>query len=156
MKKINFTSKTNGSFTVIVDDIDYIRMKNLKTMKWSVVKKRNNLIYFQKRLPGNKLVELHRWIMQPEDGKYVDHINKNTLDNRRQNLRICTNSANLRNSHLNFNNKSGHNGIYFDKSRNKWLAQIKVNYKQIFLGRFKDKNRAILARKKAEKKYWDF
>jgi len=154
MKIIKFLSKTHGSHIAIVDDIDYKRLKCFKTMKWSIVKKRNNLIYFQKRLPGNKLVELHRWIMQPKKGEYVDHIDGNTLDNRRCNLRICTNAANLRNGvHIRPNNTSGVTGVW--KHRNKWIAEIKVNYKKIHLGTFNTLKEAAQARKQAEKKYFN-
>lgn len=155
MKVIKFSSKTHGSHVTIVDDTDYKRMKTLNSMKWCVVKKRNGLIYFQKRLPGNKLVELHRWIMKPKSGEYVDHIDGNTLDNRRCNLRICTNAANLRNgTHIRPNNTSGVTGVWCDKSRGKWCAEIKVNYKKISLGRYNTLREATQARKEAEKKYW--
>jgi hypothetical protein len=154
MKTIELKSKRHGSHITVVDDVDYERMKRLKNMKWSVVIKRNGLIYFQKRLPGGKLVELHRWIMNPKKGEYVDHIDGNTLDNRRQNLRICTNAANLRNGKIRPNNNSGITGVWRDKSRNKWVAEIKVNYKKISLGRFDNIKDASKARKQAEKKYF--
>lgn len=153
MNKITFTSKTHGSHTTTVDDIDYERLKKLNSMTWSVVKKRGK-IYFSKNF-SKKRVELHRWIMGEPDGNYIDHINGDTLDNTRKNLRICSNGANLRNhSHLRPNNTSGVTGVWFNKGRNKWVAEIKVSYKKISLGYFKSIQDAIKARKKAEKKYW--
>lgn len=150
---ITFDSKTCGNHTVFIDNHDYKRMKSLKSMKWSTVKKRGKY-YFQKRLPGNNLVELHRWIMQPKKGEYVDHIDGNTLDNRRSNLRICSNAANLRNAGRRSNNSSGVTGVWWDKSRDKWSAEIKVNYRKKFLGRFNNIRDAIKARQKAEQKYF--
>lgn len=151
MKEITFTSKTHGSHTTIVDDADYERLKTLKSMTWSVVKKRGK-IYFSKAF-GKKRIELHRWIMGEPNGKYIDHINGNTLDNRRKNLRICTNSANLRNGSIRVNNTSGKTGV--SKARSgKWVAEIKVKYKKKFLGTFEEIDDAIKAREKAEKKYW--
>ena len=87
-------------------------------------------------------------------GKYVDHMNHNTLDNRKQNLRITNNADNLRNGEIRVNNKTGVKGVYFDNKRNKYVANIKVNYKGIFLGRFDTLEEATQVRKEAEIKYW--
>ncbi len=154
MKKITFTSKTHGSYTTIVDDIDYERLKSLNSMIWSIVKKRGK-IYFSKNF-CKKRIELHRWIMGEPEGKYIDHIDGNTLDNTRKNLRICSNATNLRNAnHLRPNNTSGFAGVWLNKRENKWEAEIKVNYKKVWLGKFSDIKDAIKARKKAEIKYFD-
>jgi len=51
-------------------------------------------------------------------------------------------------------NKSGTNGVHFHKASNKWRAGIVKNYKLISLGNFAEKQEAIDARKKAEKKYY--
>jgi hypothetical protein len=158
MKTLVIKSKKYGVFNVILDDDIYLRLQNeFKNMKWCVrvSPNRRNLYYFQKRLSNGKLIELHRWILGfPEKGKYIDHINHNTLDNRKENLRIVTNSDNLKNSRLRIDNKSGCKGVRFDTSRNKWAVVIKVNYKKIYLGRFSNFDDAVKARKEAEIKYW--
>jgi len=158
MKILEIKSKKNGKFEVILDDDIYLKLQTeFKSMKWCVrvCPNRRNLYYFQKRLANKKLIELHRWIMGfPEKGKYIDHINNNNLDNRKENLRIVTNSDNLKNSKLRIDNKTGCKGVSFDKSRNKWSAQIKINYKKIDLGRFASFDEAVKARKEAELKYW--
>ena len=151
MKRITFSSKTFGKYTTLVDEIDFKRIKKLPSMKWCISKKRNGLIYFQKRM-NKKIIELHRWIINPPKGKYVDHINKNTLDNRRCNLRICSNSANLRNGKLRHNNKSGFTGVF--KKRDKFGARIRVKYKTIYLGYFDTFDEAVNCRKEAQTKYW--
>ena len=155
MQQLIFYSKRFGEQKTIVDDIDFKRLKKLKNLKWCVVKKRR-YIYFQKRLLGGRLIELHRWIMSPKKGEYVDHIDRDTLNNLRSNLRICTNRANLRNGHLRPNNTSGFTGVYFrkNKSGNRWWAKIRVNYKQIYLGIFDTFKEAVEARKKGQIKYW--
>jgi len=153
MQQLYFYSKRFGEQKTIVDDEDFERLKKLKNLKWCVVKKRGH-IYFQKRLPGKVLVELHRWIMNTPKGMYTDHIDQNTLDNRRCNLRICSNSANLRNGKIRINNKSGYPGVFFIKETKKWIAFIKVNYKRFHIGRFNTFNEAVDARKLAEHKYW--
>lgn len=149
MKKFNIVSKTHGKFTVLLDDEDYKKIRSLG--KWNVHKVRD-LFYAQKRI-GEKIMEMHRYITGAKKGEYVDHINHNTLDNRRCNIRVTTNAANLRNGRLRKNNKSGNVGVgfYFGK----WYAGIKVNYKRINLGTFKSKSQAIEARKQAEKLYWN-
>jgi hypothetical protein len=74
--------------------------------------------------------------MQPPKGLHVDHANHNGLDNRRSNLRICTQAENQRNRKLHCNNTSGFIGVCWGKSHRKWKAYI-YSYKQHFhLGHF--------------------
>lgn len=114
---------------------------------------RKDLFYFQHRTKQG-LIEMHRFIMNFPKGKYVDHINHNTLDNRKCNLRICNNADNIRNGKIRTNNKSGHTGVSLNKTKTKWEANIKVNYKSIYLGVYSNIEDAIKARKEAEKKYF--
>lgn len=85
---------------------------------------------------GTYTNSLHRHIMNCPKDMYVDHINGNRLDNRKCNLRICTNQENAFNTTERINNASGYKGIWFDKSRNKWTSEIKYNSKKIFIGRY--------------------
>ena len=84
----------------------------------------------------------------------VDHINHNTLDNRKDNLRVTTNSNNLRNGTIRTNNKTGVKGVSYCKERKKYVASIKVNYKTINLGRFDTLEEAKKKREEAEILYW--
>lgn len=77
--------------------------------------------------------------------KEIDHINGIRNDNRILNLRSITHQQN------NFNKKS--KGVYFQKDRNKWMAKIKINGKQINLGRFETELKAKEAYFKAKEKY---
>jgi len=87
-------------------------------------------------------------IMPP--GMQADHINGNRSDNRLSNLRVVTPSENGHNrTKLNKNNTSGVIGVHFDKSRGKFAASISVDYKTIFLGRFKTYEDAVQARNTA-------
>lgn len=158
MKILKINSKTHGTFKIKLDDEDYLKATTTwRTPKWCVrkCKDRHSLYYFQKRIPGGRLIELHRWIMGEPNGEIVDHINGDTLDNRKSNLRITTNGSNIRKGKIRTNNKSGITGVRFRKERNRWVASIKVNYKKINLGSFKNKEDAIKARREAEKKYYD-
>lgn len=94
-------------------------------------------------------IYLHRVIMQEPRG-IVDHINRDKLDNRRENLRIASRSQNALNAGLPLNNTSGFRGVDFDRARAKWSARIKVSKRQHCLGRFSDKRDAIRARALAE------
>ena len=97
---------------------------------------------------------LHRFIMNPPDDMVVDHINRNKLDNRRENLRICTPHENSFNASIKRNNTSGVPGVSFDKSRNKWVAYITINKERKNLGLYKTKEEAIEARRRAEIEYF--
>lgn len=88
---------------------------------------------------GNrKIGRIHRLILglKKGDGLYADHINGNKLDNRRDNLRICTNQQNCCNRIKGKQNLSGYKGVYFMKAKchqgrkKKWVAAVMVNYKR--------------------------
>jgi len=109
--------------------------------------------------PGNwkhqRVISMHRRILDLTDKKiHVDHINHDGLDNRRQNIRVCTHSQNLKNRNLSSNNTSGYHGVYFLKSSGTWYARIIVNGLLIHLGHYAEKEDAIAARMKAEKKFF--
>lgn len=103
---------------------------------------------------GGKLLYLHRVILNPVDGQMVDHINHDKLDNRRSNLRICTNRQNTSNQQLRSKNTSGYKGVVWFKDRQKWRAGIKVNYKFKHLGYFDDILEAAKAYDVAARKYF--
>ena len=87
---------------------------------------------------------------------YIDHINGNKLDNRKSNLRVCSNADNLKNRvKLPSNNTSGILGVRYRADRSKWYAEIQVNNKRIRLGSYIDKESAVRARLEAEIKYFD-
>ena len=111
------------------------------------------------RQPQNKIIYLHRYIMNPKEGELVDHINHNKADNRKCNLRICTSSQNGINKSMMSNNKSGYTGVVWLETVQKWKAQIRINKKNIYLGTYENIEDAIKARRDAEIKYfgeWSF
>lgn len=84
---------------------------------------------------------IHRWILGLEkgDGKIVDHINGNRLDNRRENLRLVTKSLNALNKHEAYaSGSSGFLGVHIDsrRVRNPYRAAITVNQRHVSLGVF--------------------
>ena len=97
---------------------------------------------------------LHRFIMSCPDDMVVDHINHVKLDNRRENLRICTQQQNMMNSSVQSNNVSGIPGVHWYKNRNKWIAYITINGKRKNLGYFNTLEEAAEARRQAEIEYF--
>lgn len=75
---------------------------------------------------------MHRMVMNPPEGMEVDHVNHDPLDNRKLNLRIATSSQN----HQNQRSKGDFKGVWWDASRQKWQARIKISRKTKHLGRF--------------------
>ena len=92
---------------------------------------------------------LHRILMNAPDGMFVDHINGNKLDNRKTNLRICTQQENNMNRGKNKNNTSGFKGVTFHKQTQKLQALIRIDGKYKFLGLFEKAEDAYEAYKKA-------
>ncbi len=80
----------------------------------------------------------------------VDHINRCKIDNTRPNLRLATRKQQQANRNMFLNNKSGVKGVVFDRDRKKWRAEITINYKNINLGRYDDKEDAVRIRDFAE------
>lgn len=94
---------------------------------------------------------MHRLVVGlPPINIRVDHINRNSSDNRKSNLRLCEQCENARNTSISKNNKSGFSGIWRNNERDCWTAEIKNNYKKIHLLHAKDIEFAFLTRKVAE------
>lgn len=102
---------------------------------------------------GGKRYQTHRVIFAMHHGyfpKLVDHIDRDKLNNKIENLREATNRMNVINSGLSKNNKSGVKGVLWDKSCSKWHAQITNEGVKIGLGRYSKLLDAVEARLQAE------
>jgi hypothetical protein len=148
---------------VMLDDED---VERVVVLKWCVdryaVKKRgqcyfkHTINYIKNDGKGHTCKQMvHRFIMGciPGDGKVVDHIDGNTLNNQKSNLRICTMAENSRNRKRNKNNTSGYKGVSYSAQRKKWQAQIRVDGGIEYLGLFADPTSAHEAYKEAALKY---
>ena len=103
---------------------------------------------------GNKkIIFMHRLLNNTPEGFITDHINRNSFDNRKVNLRISNKSQNAINSKIKKDNTSGFKGISWLERRKKWRTYITLNNKTIYLGEFKKIKDAIIIRKKAELVY---
>lgn len=159
--KIN--SPKHGEFTVLIDDEDYDKIKDFK---WYVGVNKKYRYYVgcgfnfgEKGKRKQKTIQLHRFIIDCPEGMVVDHVNHNTLDNRKSNLRICSQSENCKNNQKSKINKSGFKGVKISIKKHKgkiysyWVAAIGYNYKNINLGSFKNKKDAAMAYNQAAIKY---
>ena len=85
----------------------------------------------------SKAMKLHKFVMNVNDDRVVDHINHDTLDNTKANLRVISHSNNSTNrKSRNSNNKSGYRNVCWSKNENKWIVQLQINKKNKILGRF--------------------
>lgn len=101
-------------------------------------------------------VAVHRliWILfngEIPEGLCIDHINRNRLDNRIENLRIVNHHENMSNHGI--KTKSGYPGVWWYDLCKTWQVRIQVKKKTVNIGYYKDLEEAIAARKEAEAKY---
>lgn len=147
---------TQGQFA-IVDDEDY---EYLNQWKWCASLRYGN--FYAVRNSRNKITKkvdllmMHNIIMKPEKGLFVDHINHKTLDNRKSELRIATNSQNSMNRSKT-HGKSKYKGVYYNTQKQKWIASITINEKKMYLVATKiEEDAAIYYNVAAQLIYKDF
>jgi hypothetical protein len=148
---VKYILLTQGKKT-IVDDEDF---EWLSQWKWQYRISSNGKYKYQGYAYRNaKCIRMHREIIHAPKGIDVDHINGDTLDNRKDNLRLVNNFQQNQNSAKRRDNTSGCRGVNFFKRLNKWIVRIQVNNKRLFLGYFNNKEDAVKVYIKASKKYF--
>lgn len=143
---VGYTNK-NEAFLFDIEDYDLI-----KDYCWYIDAKG----YVSTKY-GEGHIKLHQLIMRDvslPNGYVIDHIDRNKLNNSKSNLRILSFRENVINKDAPKNNTSGIIGVHWSNNNKRWIAQITVNSKKIYLGSFIDKHDAIVARLKAENKYF--
>jgi hypothetical protein len=121
MKKLKLTKGKEA----IIDDIDFERVSQ---RKWSF----HHTGYV---VGGYPQVRLHRFILNAKKGEYVDHINMDKLDNRRENLRLCTPAQNQYNQ---LPKRKIPKCIYWREARKAWIVRITADGKRHWVGYFKN------------------
>jgi hypothetical protein len=143
---------SSGLFTT-VSDADYER---LAAFKWHATEGRCGVFYASRSIKVTKdgrtysrNVEMQREVVDPERSlprtSKVDHINGDTLNNTRENLRIVSDSISNINRRVFKTNTSGYRGVSYERERSRWRATIKVNGKTTVIGSFRTKEEAALA-----------
>lgn len=143
MKEIQLTQGQ----VAIVDDEDY---ELLNSHRWYAAWAPGTESFYVIRksprvLRKRRTIHMHREIMGATKGEYVDHINHDTLDNRKENLRLCSNSQNHANQRMVVMNTSGFKGVSWYKALGKWQARLRADQKLRHIGFFKTALDAALA-----------
>lgn len=139
---------TRGQFAKI-DDEDFERVsKN----KWTASLKETHGYYAIKATYKNKkrgTCSMHRFIMNArKSDPAIDHKNGDTLDNRKENLRFCTQSQNLQNRRMHKGNTTGYKGVFLSRTKTmppRYRAKITANGKRFSSKIYDTKEEAALA-----------
>jgi len=139
----------NSEKVALVDDEDFE-----KVSKYRWLPRLDGYVRSSSRIKGKQPL-LHRFILRPPSGVGTDHINRNKLDNRKENLRCATQSQNNMNS-LKYRNgiTSQFKGVCWDRATKKWRALIGHESKVTYLGRYKSEEEAAHAYDRAAHKYF--
>jgi len=140
----------------LVDDTDFMW---LSRWKWHAHKDHENFYACRRVLSSlgvNEHLSMHRQILGLEfgDSRQGDHKNHNTLDNRRENIRIATLTQNRGNQKIRSGGTSKYKGVCWVKQRKKWHAQLAIKSKSKSLGFFMSERTAAFAYNLAAKKYF--
>lgn len=141
MKRIPLTQ---GKYA-IVDDEDFARLRGFK---WCAVKSaqkepRYYAVYGRRVKGKTRMIRMHRVIMGAKPGQFVDHVNRDSLDNRRCNLRFCTIAQNGMNARK-LRGSSKYKGVCRHEKYGVWVAHITVRGHLYFLGQSKIEEDAAL------------
>lgn len=158
--KFLIESPTHGNLEVLIDTEDWNKVKNYR---WYVTYDSGCDSYYVKTSyakNGKRIYKpLHRLLFDLEDPNIkVDHIDHNLLNNKRNNLRICTQEENARNKrqlpNSNLYNYKGCHYCYYKNKTNPWQCMIGHNNKTIHIGYFPTLEQCAKAYNKAAKKYF--
>lgn len=130
-------------FDTLVDDSDYDWISQFKWCAHRVSWGSGFHMYAWTKIPMQRCVHMHSMLLGNKPGFVIDHRDRNGLNNQRENLRHCTNSQNAMNSPPRSSNKTGMKGVTFHQGA--YVAHIRINGKQTYIGRFSDLASAALA-----------
>lgn len=145
-------SLSNTDKKTMVNRCDY---EKIKDRRWSKCSQGYAVSYYRRADGSETKIRLHHIILPPSEGRIIDHINRNKLDNRRENLRVVTYSQNGMNRGVNSGSLTGFKGAI--KESNRFISRIGVNGKNIYIGTFTTAEDAAKAYNiKAEKYFGEY
>lgn len=175
VRELIIESTKNGVHTVLLDEEDWDKVSQYK---WFLNRAPTGKLYVRANIdnpdggiryhkvngkvyeyPKQTTIPMHRIIANTPKDMHTDHISGNTLDNRKENLRVVTNEQNCRNRGLNKNNTLGFKGVSYDGRRHHtpWTARIGYKMKRIYIGNYATKEEAARAYdEKAIELYGDY
>jgi hypothetical protein len=108
----------------IVDDGDFLEVSRWK-WTWTPNQRGDGYAARWERHGKRRIkIYLHRFLMDAEPGQQVDHVNGDSMDNRRANLRVCTAMQNYANRRCTTGATSRYRGVYRDRRRGRWCARV--------------------------------
>tara|TARA_B100000959_G_C14601653_1_gene468356 strand:+ start:146 stop:628 length:483 start_codon:yes stop_codon:yes gene_type:complete len=149
--------KLTRGFVALVDDEDFERVSKLKWHATEI----SSIDYAKHSYHENGknlTLYLHRFVMKITDRRcVVDHIDRDGLDCRKKNLRVCTQAQNTMNGVGSKNSTSKYKGVSLVKRNKKWRSQIMKNGKNMSLGDFKSEIEAArVYNEKAKELFGEF
>lgn len=151
---IRVFSPTYGEHVITFDAVD---APIVALHRWYLHKNLDSQTFYARTRIGSRKVEMQRLLMGFPSCE-VDHADRNGLNNRRStNLRLATSSQNKANRGLTKSNKSGFKGVFWDKNRGKWRAEIRYQRVKHYLGQFESPTEAAEAyRAAAQRLFGEF
>lgn len=144
---IRYIALTQGQVAVVdAEDYDWLNQHN-----WCAHWNKDTKSFYARRMSitasgKSFLLGMHAAILNLPDGRHPDHIDGDTLNNRRENLRPSTRIQNQQNRGLQSNNRTGVKGVHYDARRNKYIAQLRFAGKIKHLGSFDQLSEAASVR----------
>ena len=144
---------TRGKYAIVdVDDFERLNKYKWHCTHYNYAKR----AIYKKYKKGRKKVEIymHKEVCPAPSGMVADHINRNSLDNRKANLRPATQKQNVWNrKFIRKGGKTRYNGIRWDKNREKWQVRLTVNGRRESFGYYADEIEAAKAYDRVVEKY---
>lgn len=145
-KTVHVTNPYSGvQFKVSREDLDLVRSYNWNTTR--------SCRYLARKDKQSNQLLLHRVIMAPKKGECIDFINGDTLDCRRQNLRVCKRIDTQKNRRGDYDSLSGFKGVHVSGTPGRWRVNITANGQIYHIGWFNDVIKAAKAYNRAAVRY---
>ncbi|WP_257819665.1 HNH endonuclease [Burkholderia glumae] len=120
-----------------IDEEDFERVSARKWHAHKIVLSTGRIYFYAETKIQGRAVSLHRFILQPAPGVLVDHRDRDTLNCRRNNLRVCTHGQNMMNRPTLPQNKLGVKGVRYDRKKRRYCVEIYANGLRVWLGSYR-------------------